>query len=52
MQRGIAETWSGFLYVVAATFVAVIVAKPAIEWATQKLTKRSAENLLSFGKAA
>lgn len=50
--KAIAETWGGFLFVMLATAVAVLVGVPLIEKATQAVFKKSPANLLSFGKAA
>lgn len=51
MDAGVTH-WKGFLFVVAVTVVAVLVLEPIIEKVTVQLTGRSAENLLTFGKAA
>jgi hypothetical protein len=51
-NQGIAETWGGFLFVVLATAVAVIVGVPLVNKATQKLFSKSAADLLTFRKAA
>lgn len=51
-EKAIAETWGGFLFVVLATAVAVIVGVPLVTKATQAVFKKSPANLLSFGKAA
>lgn len=51
-DRAIAETWGGFLFVVVATAVAVIVGVPLVNKATQAVFKKTPANLLSFGKAA
>jgi hypothetical protein len=50
--KAIAETWGGFLFVVVATAVAVVIGVPLVNKATQLVFKKSPENLLSFGKAA
>lgn len=50
--QGIAETWGGFMFVVVATAVAVIVGIPLVNKATQSLFGKTPTNLLSFGKAA
>lgn len=44
--------WKGFLYIAAVTMVAVLVVEPLVEKAVVAVTGRTAENLLTFGKAA
>jgi hypothetical protein len=51
-DKAIAETWGGFLFVVMATAVAVIIGVPLVNKATQAVFKKSPGQLLSFGKAA
>lgn len=44
--------WKGFLYIVAVTAVAILVVEPVVEKVVMAVTGRTAENLLTFGKAA
>lgn len=44
--------WKGFLYLLVVTVVAVLIVEPLIEKVSMTLTGRSAESLLTFGKAA
>lgn len=44
--------WKGFLYLLVLTVIAVMVIEPLVEKVSMSLTGKSAENLLTFGKAA
>lgn len=42
----------GFIFIALATAIAIVFVEPLVEQVSQKLFNRSAENLLSFGKAS
>lgn len=45
-------SWKGFLFLVGVTFVAIVVGQPIVEKVFTSATGKSAENLITGGKAA
>lgn len=45
-------SWKGFLFIAGTTVVAVLIVQPIIEKVFQSVTGRSAENVITMGKAA
>lgn len=46
------STWKGFTFIAVTTAVAILFVDPLIEQLFQSVFKKSAENVLSFGKAS